>query len=755
MVGKTVSNYKILEKLGEGGMGRVYRAKDTRLGRMVALKFLPLELTRDSKVKQRFIREAQAASALQHENICTIHDIDETPDGQLFIVMDFYTGRTLNEIVSKGPLPLDRAIDIAIQIAAGLNEAHKKGIIHRDLKSANIMVTETGRAKMLDFGLAILSGKTRLTKTGSTLGTIAYMSPEQTKGEQVDHRTDIWSFGVILYEMLTGLLPFRGDYDQAVIYSIVNLEPEPMTGLRTGIPVALEAIVNKLLAKKSADRYQHIDELPVDLKHVEVSEKGAFEATIPANQLQGGVTSMIGRVVAHYKILSKLGEGGMGVVYKAKDTRLDRMVALKFLAPEFTRDAKAKQRFIHEAKTASALDHPNICTIYEINETDDGQLYIAMAYYEGQTLKDRIAPGRIQSNAPLPIEEITDMALQVSRGLAKAHEKGIVHRDINPSNIMITTDGMVKIMDFGLAKLLGDKKLTQTGITLGTVSYMSPEQLRGEKVKPASDIWSFGVVLYEMITGQLPFSGEHTPALIYAINNENAPVPNRLRPDAPPFLCEIIERCLKKDANSRPDSMDKIYIDLRRKNKPGALSFLHLPLRRRVMAAAIFSIFFLFTILLIWNMVHPFMPFSDNPRGKWDVSILPFRDYSDKPETAQWPELIQSMIVNELTGAEAFSVVEPMGLNNYISSSLGGLTTSRDSQLLQLIRDTDASVIIDGDIRWERDAFSIQSYIHDRKSGERPITNRFYFSRPDELSQQTKNLVNEIYNYLQVKVVPP
>ncbi|MBN2356640.1 serine/threonine protein kinase, partial [candidate division KSB1 bacterium] len=196
MIGKTVSNYKILEKLGEGGMGVVYKAEDSKLGRMVALKFLPPDLTRDANAKERFIHEAQAASALQHENICTIHDIDETPDGQLFIVMDLYVGKTLNEVVRQGPMPVDKAIDIAIQIAAGLHEAHNKGIIHRDLKSANIMVTETGRVKILDFGLAILSGKTRLTRTGSTLGTIAYMSPEQTKGEPIDHRTDIWSFGI-------------------------------------------------------------------------------------------------------------------------------------------------------------------------------------------------------------------------------------------------------------------------------------------------------------------------------------------------------------------------------------------------------------------------------------------------------------------------------------------------------------------------------------------------------------------------------
>jgi serine/threonine protein kinase/tetratricopeptide (TPR) repeat protein len=282
MIGKAISHYKILEKLGEGGMGDVYKAEDTKLKRTVALKFLPLELTRDKDMKKRFIHEAQAASALDHPNICNIHEIDETKEGQIFICMGYYEGKTVEEKTKQGPLEIDEALDITIQVAQGLDKAHKKKIIHRDIKSANIIVTTDGVVKIVDFGIAKLAGQTRVTKDGTSLGTASYMSPEQTLGKEVDNRTDIWSLGVVLYEMLTGLTPFQGDYEQAVVYSIMNEEPKPLTGLRTGISMELERIVNKSLAKDPNERYQRLDELIIDLKHVKKEpEKEKTKTQVP------------------------------------------------------------------------------------------------------------------------------------------------------------------------------------------------------------------------------------------------------------------------------------------------------------------------------------------------------------------------------------------------------------------------------------------------------------------------------------------
>ncbi|UCF79739.1 MAG: protein kinase [Candidatus Eiseniibacteriota bacterium] len=265
MIGKTISHYRILEKLGEGGMGVVYKAQDTKLDRTVALKFLPPELMRDSDARMRFFHEAKAAAALSHPNICTVHEIDEA-EGQIFIATECVEGETLKQKIESGPMRIDAALRIVIQIAEGLQEAHEKGVVHRDIKSANIMVTPRGQAKIMDFGLAKLRGVTQVTKAGTTVGTIGYMSPEQARGGDTDHRTDIWSLGVVLYEMVTGQLPFRGDYAEAVVYSILNETPEPVTALRTGVPMELERIIEKAMAKRREERYQQVNEMLVDLR---------------------------------------------------------------------------------------------------------------------------------------------------------------------------------------------------------------------------------------------------------------------------------------------------------------------------------------------------------------------------------------------------------------------------------------------------------------------------------------------------------
>jgi len=265
---------------------------------------------------------------------------------------------------------------------------------------------------------------------------------------------------------------------------------------------------------------------------------------------------VVGETISHYRILEKLGAGGMGVVYKAQDTKLDRTVALKFLAQELTQDPDAKARFIHEAKAASALDHPNICTIYEIDETEDGRLFIAMACYEGDTLKERIARG------PLLLDDAVDIARQIAKGLAQAHEQQIVHRDIKPANIFLTKDGLVKIVDFGLAKLAGQTRLTKTGTTMGTVAYMSPEQARGDMTDQQTDIWSLGAVLYEMVTGQIPFTSERELAVVYAILNEDPPSPGSLRKELPAELEEMILRALCKGRDQRYATANEIERDL-------------------------------------------------------------------------------------------------------------------------------------------------------------------------------------------------
>jgi serine/threonine protein kinase/Tfp pilus assembly protein PilF len=280
-IGSIVSHYRILEQLGEGGMGIVYKAEDLKLKRFAAIKFLPPHLTRNQEARMRFSKEAQAASALDHPNICTIYEVDQTDDEQIYMAMTYYAGEMLDKKVKKGPLPLKYALDLTIQIAEGLVKAHKSGIVHRDIKPANIIVTEDGVVKILDFGLAKLAGQTNVTKEQTSLGTVNYMSPEQTQGDVIDDRTDIWSLGVLLYEVLSGKIPFRGEYEQAIIYSIINQVPEPLSKIKRNIPRNLEKIILKALEKKPADRFQTMVEMLRSLEKARDELETGTETRIP------------------------------------------------------------------------------------------------------------------------------------------------------------------------------------------------------------------------------------------------------------------------------------------------------------------------------------------------------------------------------------------------------------------------------------------------------------------------------------------
>ncbi len=265
MIGRTISHYKIVSKLGEGGMGIVYKAEDTKLKRAVALKFLRSDVIEDPEHRERFLREAQAAAALDHPNICTVYEIDEV-DGQTFISRAFLEGQTVKQKVKERPLKLDQALDIAGQTARGLQAAHGKDIVHRDIKSANLMVTAQSHVRIMDFGLARLADRSQLTKTDARLGTPAYMSPEQVQGKEADQRSDIWSLGVVLYQMVSGRLPFAGEVEAAVTYGILNEQPEPVTALRSGVPIELDRLLDKAMAKDPAERYQHVEEMLVDMR---------------------------------------------------------------------------------------------------------------------------------------------------------------------------------------------------------------------------------------------------------------------------------------------------------------------------------------------------------------------------------------------------------------------------------------------------------------------------------------------------------
>jgi tetratricopeptide (TPR) repeat protein len=324
MIGQTISHFHVTDKLGSGGMGVVYLAEDTRLGRKVALKFLPPHLSRDGEARQRFVQEAKAASALNHANICTVHDIGQTDDGQTFIAMAHYVGETLKEKLERGALPTDEALDMVRQVAEGLAAAHEQGIIHRDVKPANIFITKRGRVVILDFGLAKLTGSLDLTKSGSMLGTAYYMSPEQIRNEEVDTRSDIWSLGVVLYEMLSGKRPFGGDYEQAISYAILNEEPPRVADVSEELYTLVSGLLRKSRAERVASAGEVVDSLSslTGQRGIHMSGKagvGAVSSTDRPSRRKG----LIGGAAAALMVIV-IG----GALWLSRDVTVDRAVAV-------------------------------------------------------------------------------------------------------------------------------------------------------------------------------------------------------------------------------------------------------------------------------------------------------------------------------------------------------------------------------------------------------------------------------------------
>ncbi|HZV02296.1 MAG TPA: protein kinase, partial [Planctomycetota bacterium] len=602
LVGRTIGGtYRIVRKLGEGGMGAVYEAVDN-IDRKVALKVMKPEFAKTKDFADRFKREAMAAAKFKHPNSVDVYNFGQ--DGDVcFLALEYVSGRELRDVIREnGALPPLRAADIALQVLAALEKAHAAGIVHRDMKPQNVMIaSEDGRdvAKILDFGIAKMKDASGpQTQLGTIMGTVAYMSPEQARGEVVDGRSDLYSVGIILYQMLTGEVPFTGKSSMELIKKQIEQAPPPLRTKHAEIPVALEQVVMKALAKRREDRYQDARSFA---KAIE-SSKGEFEKTLVGAHATGALVpdpppppeaptrsapvtpvpttapprvdtalsyeeggtaavyaGLVGRTIDDkYEVQSKLGEGGMGAVFKARHKLLDKLVALKVVHPALSERPDVRERFLREAKAAMVFVHPNAIPVRDFGVTKDGLVYMTQDFSPGKSLrailseKKRLEPPRALA-----------IARQCLLALAEAHQHGIVHRDFKPENVLVerdetTGDDVARVCDFGIAKLndahaaQGPNGESLTGRSvIGTPHYMAPEQASGEKVDGRADIYAVGCVLYELVTGTKVFEADSVMKVLMKQISTEPDAPRKRLASVPPAVEVLILRALAKAPASR------------------------------------------------------------------------------------------------------------------------------------------------------------------------------------------------------------
>ena len=453
-----------------------------------------------------------------------------------------------------------------------------------------------------------------------------------------------------------------------------------------------------------------------------------------------------GSEVGRYSIVEKIGSGGMGEIYLAEDPDLGRRIVLKFLPERLLGDEHAKARFRREAQAAARLNHPNIVTIHEVGN-HRGSPYIAMEYIEGETLDAKI------KRAALSPEETTEIVIQVARGLLAAHDLGVIHRDIKPGNICICRDGRAKILDFGLARVMGCNGLTESNIVLGTVGYNSPEQISGDRVDRRSDIWSLGVLMYKMLTQKLPFAGDDAQTIMYSIAHTPASDISRVRDDVPTPVQTLYRRCLEKDPGRRPQSMTEVLDILGVKAAPPTHDSQSGKKRRtRIPLLTLFGLIFI--IVFVWTIRLYYPDGRRYPvRDVWRVGVLPFHIQTSRDELTDWPSIIQVLFVGNLTGIGNIGVIDPLSLNAILRSKFDTLYPSDIPSLYRIMRDANITYVIDGSIVKAGVGFQLHTSIIDPTDGG-VVYSCMASTLGEETLPETVNLLsNEVLGFLQTKIL--
>lgn len=724
------NRYEILGRLGEGGMGAVYKAFDRELDREIALKTIRADVASNPVAIRRLKQETLLARQIAHRNVVRVFDLG-VGAGVRFITMELVEGESLKSLVQREKkLSVERARSIMTQVCEGLAAAHAEDVIHRDLKPQNVLISKDGRVRILDFGLARPIEDTGITRTGVLIGTPDYMSPEQALGQSADARSDIFAFGIIFYELLTGTLPFGGRTLVESFLARTRERARALESIEPSVPAQLAQLVMHCLEPDPARRYQRAEEIFRDLKR---QENGREAQDAPGHVPEPGVLAPGVVLGGRYRIEAEAGEGGMGKVYRATDLHLNRTVALKVVRPERTGDSESVERLKQEISLASRISHKHVLRIHDLGEAD-GLRFVSMAWADGDNLAQLI-----NRSAPLPEERIVEIGLEISDGLDAARQQGIVHRDLKPTNVLLDSGGHACIADFGLASTVEDTQsspLSNPGEITGTPRYMSPEQVEGKRTDPRSDIYSLGLILYEMATGKIPFKDDSALQTMAERVTQPAKSPKLLNPAISQELALIILRCLERDPELRYQDPAALLHDLRQlgAQEPVAESRGIRKWQYAVSAAGVIAIA---VAASVWFAERHNV--TDVPRSGKYIAVLPFRAVGADPNLKYEAEGVAESISARLFSLSSVHPVSSFALEQV---DLG-------QPIKTIARKVGANLVVEGLLQGEGDSITIIASLDNVETGKRSWSKSFSGMRADLLTLE-EDVCNNVIAALNV-----